>query len=60
MTNSRMGFGTKKPNQSPKSNNEIDYIFNLDNDTSISCKVGGVTISMLIDSGSKCNVITND
>ncbi|XP_045771272.1 uncharacterized protein LOC123871475 isoform X2 [Maniola jurtina] len=37
----------------------IDYIFHLDDDETIKCSIGGVTIDILIDSGSKCNVITD-
>ena len=38
---------------------EIDYIFHLDDDETIKCDIGGVIVDMLIDSGSKCNVITD-
>ncbi|KAG6454310.1 hypothetical protein O3G_MSEX008647 [Manduca sexta] len=38
---------------------EVEYIFHLDEDETINCAVGGITINMLIDSGSKCNVITD-
>nr|CAI5866936.1 unnamed protein product [Callosobruchus analis] len=35
----------------------VDYIFHLDNDTTIPCEVGGVLIPMIVDSGSKSNII---
>lgn len=38
---------------------EIDYIFNINNDANIECDVGGVKTKMLIDSGSKYNLITD-
>lgn len=38
---------------------EIDYIFHLDGDDSITCSLGHVEIDMLIDSGSKCNIIND-
>lgn len=38
---------------------EIDYIFHLDEDSVINCNIGGVNLDMLIDSGSRCNVITD-
>lgn len=38
---------------------EIDYIFHLDGDDSIKCTVGGIDIDMIIDSGSKCNIISD-
>lgn len=52
----------KKPRLETKKDvnkSEIDYIFHLDEDETIKCNIGGVTVDMLIDSGSKCNVITD-
>lgn len=37
----------------------IEYIFHLDEEETIKCNLGGVSVDMLIDSGSKCNVITD-
>ncbi|XP_044762211.1 uncharacterized protein K02A2.6-like [Coccinella septempunctata] len=34
-----------------------DYIFHLDDDTTIVCNVGGIMIPMIVDSGSKNNII---
>lgn len=45
--------------KSYKNTEEVDYIFHLDEDETVKCKVGGVVIEMLIDSGSKCNIITD-
>lgn len=42
--------------------NEVDqvyYVFHIDDDVSIECKVGGVNINMLIDSVCKLNLITD-
>lgn len=36
----------------------IDYIFHIDDDISISCSLGGVKVDMIIDSGSKCNILS--
>lgn len=41
-----------------KNTDEVDYIFHLDDDATVTCKIGGVAVEMLIDSGSKCNIIT--
>ncbi|XP_026746906.1 uncharacterized protein K02A2.6-like [Trichoplusia ni] len=41
-----------------KNTEEVDYIFHLDDDATVTCKIGGVVVEMLIDSGSKCNIIT--
>lgn len=40
-------------------NEEIDYVFQVNNDATIECTVGGVKINMLIDSGCKLNLITD-
>lgn len=39
--------------------NVVDYVFQIDNDSTISCLVGGVNIDVLIDSGCKPNLITD-
>ncbi|KYB29405.1 hypothetical protein TcasGA2_TC031970 [Tribolium castaneum] len=36
---------------------DVDYVFQIDDDSTIQCNVGGVAINMLIDSGSKSNII---
>lgn len=38
---------------------EVDYVFNITNDANIECDVGGIKTKMLIDSGSKYNLITD-
>ncbi|XP_029166467.1 uncharacterized protein K02A2.6-like isoform X1 [Nylanderia fulva] len=48
-----------KHKQEDTKTEEVDYIFHLDEDSVINCLVGGIKIEMLIDSGSKCNVITD-
>lgn len=42
-----------------KTNTEIDYIFHIDADDTINCQIGGVEVPLLIDSGSKCNILTD-
>lgn len=37
----------------------VDYIFHIDDDATLSCNVGGVEVEMIIDSGSKCNILSN-
>lgn len=36
---------------------KVNYIFHIDDDDYIACKVGGVELKMIIDSGSKSNII---
>nr|CAH7764304.1 unnamed protein product [Callosobruchus chinensis] len=36
---------------------ELDYVFQIDDDSVIKCNLGGVPLDMLIDSGSKTNII---
>ncbi|XP_060808134.1 uncharacterized protein LOC132903569 [Amyelois transitella] len=38
---------------------DVHYIFQIDGDDTIVCTLGGVNIDMLIDSGSKCNIIND-
>nr|CAI5817351.1 unnamed protein product [Callosobruchus analis] len=38
----------------------VEYVFHLDDDETITCKVGGVKVRMLIDSGSKSNIISQN
>lgn len=42
-----------------KTSTEIDYIFNIDADDTVNCQIGGVEVPLLIDSGSKCNILTD-
>ncbi|XP_048001410.1 uncharacterized protein K02A2.6-like [Leguminivora glycinivorella] len=44
-------------NQMTSQIEEVQYVFNIDSDDTIDCEVGGFNISMLIDSGSKWNLI---
>lgn len=37
----------------------VDYVFNIDDDAVVTCKVGGAEVNMLIDSGCKHNLITD-
>lgn len=39
---------------------EVNYVFHIDSDCNILCKVGGVPIEMIIDSGSKCNILQEE
>lgn len=49
---------TKQPThiQSPPN---IIYVFHIDDDAEITCEIGGVNVDMLIDSGSKNNIIND-
>lgn len=38
---------------------EAHYVFNINNDSTVECDVGGVKMNMLIDSGCKLNLITD-
>ncbi|CAK1596120.1 unnamed protein product [Parnassius mnemosyne] len=52
----------KKPKTETTKNREsasVDYIFHIDDDATIDCQVGGVNIKMLIDSGSRSNIIND-
>lgn len=49
----------KRPKPNSKPVDEVDYIFNIDGDETITCTLGDVQIEMLIDSGSKCNIISD-
>lgn len=62
-TNNQKKHKSSKENQrvdqvSEEDSNVIDYVFNINDDAVIECKVGGVNIEMLIDSGCKYNLIT--
>lgn len=59
MANNKTEVNPKKLRQDNTKTEEVDYIFHLDEDSVIKCWVGGVKVEMLIDSGSKCNVITD-
>lgn len=50
-----------KPKESSKdtTSSTVDYIFHIDDDAVIICQVGKIDLEMLIDSGSKCNIITD-
>ena len=37
----------------------IQYVFKIDDDSVLDCHVGGMKVKMLVDSGCKCNLITN-
>nr|CAI5850825.1 unnamed protein product [Callosobruchus analis] len=39
--------------------NDVNYIFHIDNDSDIICTIGGVPVQLVIDSGSKCNIIND-
>lgn len=54
----KRGSSNKKDNKEDKE--EIDYIFHIDDDEIINCTIGGVHTTMLIDSGSKYNLLTDN
>lgn len=37
----------------------IQYVFKIDDDSVLDCHIGGMKVKMLVDSGCKCNLITN-
>ncbi|XP_044757733.1 uncharacterized protein K02A2.6-like [Coccinella septempunctata] len=43
-----------------KDEEEVQYIFNLNDDATIKCEMGGVCLKMLIDSGCKSNLISDE
>lgn len=40
------------------SDEDVRYVFHIDNDAELHCEIGTVPVTMLIDSGCKCNLIT--
>ncbi|XP_052758219.1 uncharacterized protein K02A2.6-like [Galleria mellonella] len=50
---------SKQSSKSPETtvSPNINYIFHIDDDAEITCQIGGVSVNMLIDSGSKSNII---
>lgn len=59
------GQTAKPPAKKPRldtpdtKNEEVDYVFHLDDDSNITCDLGGVETKLLIDSGSTCNLLTD-
>lgn len=57
------GHNNKRPRNNAAINSldeeEVQYIFNVDDDTTIKCDIGGVKVEMMIDSGCKVNIITD-
>lgn len=52
-------FRKNNANQIDESQAEdIQYVFKIDEDSLLQCQIGGVNITMLVDSGCKCNLIT--
>lgn len=39
---------------------EVDYVFNFNDDATVECLVGGVKLDMLVDSGCKVNLISQE
>ncbi|CAH1972263.1 unnamed protein product [Acanthoscelides obtectus] len=37
-----------------------NYVFHIDNDCDILCMIGGIPVQMVIDSGSKCNILNDE
>lgn len=37
---------------------DVQYIFNLNDDATIKCEIGGIALEMLIDSGCRLNLIS--
>lgn len=38
---------------------DIQYVFKFDDDSVLDCHIGGMKVNRLVDSGCKCNLITN-
>lgn len=49
----------KRPKNSSKMK-EVNYIFHIDDDVTVTCTLGGVMIDTLINSLIKCNIINED
>lgn len=41
------------------SDDAINYVFNMNDDTKVTCRIGGTNVDMLIDSGCQHNLITD-
>lgn len=51
----------KEPeNKTKTKETSVDYIFHIDDDSVIECQIGGVDVELLIDSGSKCNIVNDE
>ncbi|XP_060808083.1 uncharacterized protein LOC132903525 [Amyelois transitella] len=50
----------RKSDRKDDNPSEVDYIFHVDDDSVVSCQVGGVNVEVLIDSGSKRNIINDE
>lgn len=46
-------------NEESQAKTGVNYIFHIDADATMKCNVGGVPIDMIIDSGSKCNILSD-
>lgn len=51
---------TKAETPKNKEPTSVDYIFHIDDDATMDCQVGGISIKMLIDSGSRSNIINDE
>ncbi|XP_052744494.1 uncharacterized protein K02A2.6-like [Bicyclus anynana] len=49
----------QKPYTTSHIKTDVNYIFHIDDDALMSCNVGGVQIDMIIDSGSKHNILSD-
>ncbi|KAL7297755.1 hypothetical protein TKK_0008790 [Trichogramma kaykai] len=53
-------YNDKRKQYKTKDQESVDYIFNInDDDEVIICNIGGVNTEMIIDSGSKCNILSD-
>lgn len=50
---------TKRDEADHIDSEDVDFVFNINNDPTIECNVGGIKMNMLIDSGCKLNLITD-
>lgn len=59
ISNSNKDNKKQKPDHDRKDKTEIDYLFHIDDDEITTCEIGGIDTEMIIDSGSKCNIIND-
>ncbi|KAG6440823.1 hypothetical protein O3G_MSEX001465 [Manduca sexta] len=52
-------FNNNNTSKTKPVSTNIDYIFHIDDDAPLKCNIGGVGVDMIIDSGSKCNILSD-
>lgn len=59
MKKNRTANNVEETSNITSNDKRIDYIFNMEDDAKITCSIGGIDVNMLIDSGCKHNLITD-